>query len=67
MDEARRQLARHLLGTGIEVGPGHQPDAGLHLEGGEELTDAHDLRLDLSRAKAGGRVEEHAGLHPDPT
>src|SRR5438874_1912718 len=25
MDEARRQLARHLLGTGIEVGPGHQP------------------------------------------
>src|SRR5438874_1294686 len=25
MDEARRRLARHLVGTGIEVGPGHQP------------------------------------------
>jgi SAM-dependent methyltransferase len=25
MDEARRRLARHLVGTGIEIGPGHQP------------------------------------------
>ena len=25
MDEARRRLARHLVGKGIEIGPGHQP------------------------------------------
>ena len=58
---------RGLTGGGEQLRAGHLTDVGVHADAREEFADARGLSLDLSRAKAGGRVEEDAGLHADST